>query len=91
MSDQDSVQNKAQAAANAVATQVGYLWQQAHTDGLRDGMELAGTIADAYVKEFDQPGVPAEVVGLLSGLRDAIRLCAFQIPDVDETQGVSGG
>lgn len=89
MNTPDGPENKAYAAATAISEQVGKLWMQAHSEGVRNGLEVAAVLLDqaatnARAQSFAE-GVGEWVVGLIEGLRDQVRLVSLQVPDPEGT------
>lgn len=82
----DAAQDKALEAANQIGEQVATLWKTAHTNGIREGLEVAAQITDRIAKAVaDDYSIPAEVRlladTLLATNRDQMRLAALQVPD----------
>lgn len=81
--DQDRAEPKAFVTAKRIGVMAGELWQQAHYDGIRNGLEVAASYVDKVSDSFPTVGqVPGESVReMLTEMRDDIRLYALQIPD----------
>ena len=86
MPDPDAAESKAQQAATAMSVQIAELWKAAHTDGLRNGLEIAANMAaEAAKKISDDYSTDATIrvvsVHCLNEMRDIFRLTALQVPD----------
>ncbi|MGV0738200.1 hypothetical protein ABQF35_14435 [Mycobacterium syngnathidarum] len=89
MTNPDAAESKAQQAANAMELQIVELWKAAHTDGIRNGLEVAATLADQTAKQLsDNYSIDAQIravsVHCLNEMRDIIRLTALQVPDPED-------
>lgn len=90
----DGPPERLSAAVNDVGTRVNLLVLEAHTAGIRNGLEGAarycdeiiaqtavGNEAEAAVREF--------AIAVVRGVRDQLRLLALQIPDPELPAGSS--
>ncbi|MFA5711994.1 hypothetical protein [Mycolicibacterium sp.] len=86
MTNPDQAANKALQAANSIAAQVGQLWQSAHHDGLRNGLEIAAQMLEGFRAAIaDDYSLDAAHRDLATYLydhaRDQVRLFALTVPE----------
>lgn len=81
MTNPDAAEDKALAAANKIATQVGSLWMSAHMQGIRDGMEIAAQMVDGSLS------TSPDIRPIADAIAQAIRLAALHFDGPSEVSG----
>lgn len=87
MTNPDAVESKAQQAATGIANHALQLWLAAHQDGIRNGIEVAATLASDAAKriaeDYSLDAVVRETSVYFNEFRDMLRFTALQLPEPD--------